>query len=307
MHKLAALVVLTGLIASNSFAGTDNLSGTSWQLISIKSMNDKVKVPAASARYILGFQSGHSVSILADCNRATGSWTANDSNGIRFGEIAATQAICPPPSLSQDFLDQLTWVRSYVLKDGHLYLATMADGSIIEFEPIGEVVATLFGKEIRLLDKQQTQSAILEQIFDRYAAEKGIVTTPEEIEAFVETMRKGMASEGLTAEKDLNEEEAAQVKAMRSNLAKSIIRQWKINKSLHDAYGGRIIYQQFGPEPLDAYRTYLRDLETAGNLLIRDEEVAAQFWEYFTDDAKHDFMPKGSEDEKRAFSIPPWE
>jgi hypothetical protein len=29
-------------------------------------------------------------------------------------------------------------VRSYVMKDGHLFLATMADGSIIEFEPVSD-------------------------------------------------------------------------------------------------------------------------------------------------------------------------
>jgi hypothetical protein len=31
---------------------------------------------------------------------------------------------------------QFPWVRSYVTKDGGLFLATMADGSIIEFEPM---------------------------------------------------------------------------------------------------------------------------------------------------------------------------
>jgi hypothetical protein len=29
-------------------------------------------------------------------------------------------------------------VRSYVLRDGHLFLATMADGAILEFRPAGE-------------------------------------------------------------------------------------------------------------------------------------------------------------------------
>jgi hypothetical protein len=35
-------------------------------------------------------------------------------------------------------MGQFQWVRSYVLENGNLFLATMADGSIIEFEPLPE-------------------------------------------------------------------------------------------------------------------------------------------------------------------------
>jgi para-nitrobenzyl esterase len=45
-------------------------------------------------------------------------------------------AICPPGSLHDRFIGDLGYVRSYVLKDGHLFLATMADGSILQFEPV---------------------------------------------------------------------------------------------------------------------------------------------------------------------------
>jgi hypothetical protein len=34
------------------------------------------------------------------------------------------------------------FVRSYVIQDGHLFLALMADGGIHEFEPIAETPAT---------------------------------------------------------------------------------------------------------------------------------------------------------------------
>jgi hypothetical protein len=45
-------------------------------------------------------------------------------------------AMCSPGSLADRYLAEFQWVRSYVMKDGHLFLATMADGSIIEFEPV---------------------------------------------------------------------------------------------------------------------------------------------------------------------------
>ena len=44
---------------------------------------------------------------------------------------------CRPDSIDGRFNQDLAYVRSYVLKDDNLYLATMADGSILEFETYG--------------------------------------------------------------------------------------------------------------------------------------------------------------------------
>jgi putative lipoprotein len=43
--------------------------------------------------------------------------------------------MCPPGSLHDQLVKQLPYVRSYVMRDGHLYLSLMADGGIYEFEP----------------------------------------------------------------------------------------------------------------------------------------------------------------------------
>jgi hypothetical protein len=117
-------------------------------------------------------------------------------------------------------------------------------------------------------------------------------------------MRRGMAAEGLTAEHELSGEEAAQVDAMRRQMGHALIRRWKVNKSLHEAYGGRVIYQQMGPEPLDAYRQYLQERQAAGDFSIADPAMERHFWAYFTDESKHDFMAPGSEDLKLAFTCP---
>jgi hypothetical protein len=47
-----------------------------------------------------------------------------------------TRGTCPPGSLYDRFISDLDYVRSFVLEDGHLFLATMADGAILEFEPM---------------------------------------------------------------------------------------------------------------------------------------------------------------------------
>jgi hypothetical protein len=90
-------------------------------------------------------------------------------------------------------------------------------------------------------------------------------------------------------------------------MGRAMIRQWKLNRALYQQYGGRIIYQQLGPEPLDAYRRYLEERQAAGDFEIHDKSFEAQFWRYFTNDAMHDFYPPGSEEAARAFTTPPWE
>ncbi len=128
-----------------------------------------------------------------------------------------------------------------------------------------------------------------------------------EVDAWVEHMQQGLVAAGLDAAADLTPQEAAQAAAMQRGMGAALIRQWKINKSLYEAYGGRIVYQQLGPEPLDAYRTYLEERESAGDFSINDPDLAKGFWRYFRDDSIHDFMETGSSDEAQAFAKPPWE
>jgi hypothetical protein len=42
-------------------------------------------------------------------------------------------------------------------------------------------------------------------------------------------------------------------------------------------------------------------------LVRRDTPHEEEFWQYFVDDSRHDFYPAGSEQEQRAFAMPPWE
>jgi heat shock protein HslJ len=284
------------------------LVGRTWRLVEIVSMNDRVDAPDARSLYTMTFKADGSVQIQADCNRGTGSWISDAPGKLQFGRIAATQARCPPDSLHERYMAQLPWVRSYVMKDGHLFLATMADGSIIELEPVElPLAATVLGEEVRTSDAGEMQETVLARLFDRYAEEQGITVTDAEIDAFVEHMHRGMRAEGLTAEDDLTPEEAAQVAQMRQDMGRSMIRQWKLNRALYQQFGGRIIYQQLGPEPLDAYRRYLEERQAAGDFEIHDKSFEAQFWRYFTNDAMHSFYERGSEEEARAFTTPPWE
>jgi len=167
--------------------------------------------------------------------------------------------------------------------------------------------AEVLGEAVASTDPTQVQETIVTRLLDQYAEERGIKAEPAEIDALLGKMRRDMAASGLATEPDLAPEETAEVDAMRRDMARALIRQWKINKALHDQYGGRIIYQQLGPEPLHAYRRFLRHREADGAFSIRDQALEASFWRYFTDDSIHDFMAPGGADEARAFKVPPWE
>jgi hypothetical protein len=75
-----------------------------------------------------------------NCNRGRGQWSAkpirNGGEGsFSIGPLAMTRAHCPPPSLDARIARDLGFVRSFLLKEGRLYLSLMADGGIYVWEP----------------------------------------------------------------------------------------------------------------------------------------------------------------------------
>jgi len=50
--------------------------------------------------------------------------------------LALTRAMCPPGSRHDQVVKQWPYLRSYVMRHGHLFLSLMADGGTYEFEPM---------------------------------------------------------------------------------------------------------------------------------------------------------------------------
>ena len=55
--------------------------------------------------------------------------------------LALTRAMCPPGSLHDRIVKHWPYFRSYVVQNGHLFLALMADGGIYEFEPLEQATS----------------------------------------------------------------------------------------------------------------------------------------------------------------------
>ena len=129
------LAMFTAAQASGS-APLPGLAGTSWQLVKFQGSDDSTLTPDDRAKYTIEFAAGGQLTARVDCNRGRGTWKSSGPNQLQLGPLALTRAKCPSGSLHDQIVKQWAHVRSYVTKDGHLFLSLMADGGIYEFEPL---------------------------------------------------------------------------------------------------------------------------------------------------------------------------
>ena len=140
----AGLVINQASANESAIKTTSNkgLEGTQWRLVEFQSMDDATGVqrPNDPSLYTMSLQSDGRVVMHLNCNNAQGNWSAKPgsdgkSGQFTFGPLAATRAICPPPTMDEHIMAQAEYIRGYLLKDGRLYLSLMADGGIYVWEP----------------------------------------------------------------------------------------------------------------------------------------------------------------------------
>jgi para-nitrobenzyl esterase len=142
MHMLLRLVLLT-LLACRAQSpqvaaegSSPDLTGTSWQLVRFEGGDGTVLTPDDKGKYTVAFETNGRLSARIDCNRGNGTWKSAGPNHLELGPLAITRAMCPRGSLHDRIVRHWPFVRSYVIRDGRLFVSLMADGGIYEFEPI---------------------------------------------------------------------------------------------------------------------------------------------------------------------------
>lgn len=75
----------------------------------------------AEPLYTVQFLPDGTVAIGADCNRAGGSWSGGDG-ALSITVTTSTAAYCPPPSLSESYLQALNGVTGYTVTGTTLVL-----------------------------------------------------------------------------------------------------------------------------------------------------------------------------------------
>lgn len=136
---LMTMMVFLGLVGADSAgqAATASapLAGTSWQLVRFQGGDDSVLTPDDPTKYTLTFGADGAVAVRLDCNRGRGTWKSSGDSQLELGPLALTRAMCKAPAMHDHIARQWTNIRSYIIRDGRLFLSLMADGGIYEFQP----------------------------------------------------------------------------------------------------------------------------------------------------------------------------
>lgn len=259
------------------------------------------------------------------------------------GKTYPTNPTVPPAEPAQDLEGAEMLIpefKSY--KDGKPVPAPAAGAQSGYGDPQAPLAGRVLGAEIRTRDADELRFVVLRQLTDRYAAGHGIEVTQAEkdeyirhVQAFLQRDReqrearrddltrklqaKGLPDaerKSLAAELDMENKAIAalaedtgnpdEARAARDQIAAAFIRQWKINRALYRQYGGRIVFQQGGPEPLDAYRKFIEEAQARGDYEIMNKDLETAFWRYYVTDSIHSFYKPGSREEAQAFEAPPW-
>jgi len=169
--------------AAEQTAASD-LAGTSWHLVKFEGSDDTTLTPDDTMRYAIAFGSDGTVSVRIDCNQGRGTWKSAGPNQLEFGPLALTRAMCPPAPLTDRLTRDWQYVRSYILKDGHLFISLMVDGGIYEFKPVsrqeqaaGHVKGTATYRERMTLPASALFEAVLEDVSKADAAAEVIART----------------------------------------------------------------------------------------------------------------------------------
>ena len=219
---------------------------------------------------------------------APGTWPASDQYEVRSaGRVAVTKSREKPTDgwISNEWCVGngdptgkyviTVYVQDRLAKSFEFFVAatSAADDSVI---------AEVLGRTIRMSQRNDMTEIILWALLDQYAQQRGITATPDEVSALRASGFGGTPED-----------------------ATRLLQSWKVNQALFRQYGGRVIAQQFGPEPVDAYRDFLKDHERRGSFRILYERLQRSFWSYFVTDSIHTFMRP--EEAGRAFDKPWWE
>src|SRR5712691_5100832 len=117
-------------------SAANELAGTSWKLVKFQAGDETTLVPDDGSKYTVTFGRDGRVSARVDCNRASSTWKSTRANELQFGTWSRTSAKCPPGSLHDKIVTEGANVRSYSIKNGHLFLGGMAAGGYYELEPL---------------------------------------------------------------------------------------------------------------------------------------------------------------------------
>lgn len=168
--------------------------------------------------------------------------------------------------------------------------------------PKAATIAVVLGREIPKEDSEKLDGIIFGALRERFVKDNKIKATAAEVDAFI--VKFNELADSAPIPMPPNEVPEAEARAAEREIAEGMVTTFKVNQAFYQRYGGRVIFQQFGPEPVDAYHKFLREQERKGAFEILDKQYEDEFWDYFVNDSSHDFL--SAEEGAEAMTTPWW-
>jgi len=208
---------------------------------------------------------------------------ADDGRVARVYDTVITRSdITPSPAVAERVRGQLPpaeyadWLRKYQ----HTHLNTLiwravqnrllaSDHAQPTTAEIQALVAYLREREAHEVEHLQDKRDRLQRVLDSTASLDPRVR--EQYNARIATL-DGLiehAKRRRAASKGVPNYEALHARSLQ-RVAEQTVRAWKFNKLLYDKYHGRVVFQQAGLEPVDAYTMLIAELRAAKAVEIYD-------------------------------------
>ncbi len=110
------------------------LVGYVWIWLEFQENNDTLTQPENPGNYTIQFLPDGVVNVLADCNRASGTYTMKE-NQLDIEITITTLALCTPESLSDEFIRLLNDAVAYTRQGEFLFIDIMLDTGTMKFLP----------------------------------------------------------------------------------------------------------------------------------------------------------------------------
>lgn len=154
----AAAAAAPATVHAGPPAGEVSLTTQPWRWHGFSGPEEQFTV-VTPERYQAIFNEDGTVSIVADCINALGSFTDMDGAlSVAIGPM--TMAACPDGSRSDQFVTLLGAAARYFFADGNLFIDLMADGGTMRLDPAGEAAASAEADDAAAVDAAALQALV---------------------------------------------------------------------------------------------------------------------------------------------------
>jgi hypothetical protein len=133
-----------------------------------------------------------------------------------------------------------------------------------------------FKKEDRARQEKE-RAALIEELKTPGLSE----TRRKQAQQYLDTLNSLREFDGKEEKERSDPEREKQWQESERRVSAIWVKQWKVNQALFREFGGRIIFQQAGWEPIDAYRKLFEQYEANRSFVVHDRALREAVYGYF--------------------------